>query len=102
MNSTYILALYIPFFDSKNGKVLLSFLISLLHSEFFHLVFEVLNKNFICSCKVEGRRRGRRRGKRRGRREVEKRHRKMGNEEWGEMGRIEGEMERGMVHIRIF
>ena len=98
MNSTYILALYIPFFDSKNGKVLLSFLISLLHSEFFHLVSEVLNKNFIFSCRVEGRRRGRRGG----RRDVEKRHSKMGNEEWGEMGRIEGETERGMVHIRIF
>ena len=88
------MALYIPFFDSKNGKVLLSFLIPLLHPEFFHLVSEVLNKNFICSCRVEGRRRGRR--------EVEERHSKMGKEEWGEMGMIEGgEMERGRVQYAI-
>lgn len=91
------MALDIPFFDSKNGKVLLGFLISPFHLEFFHLVSEVLNKNFICSCRAkEGGEGGGRL-----RRDIVKWEMRNGKRRQGRAER--GEMEEGIIchHIII-
>ena len=57
------MALCVPFFDGKQGKVLLSLLIPPLGLEELHLVLVVLKKVCICSCRMERGRGGGKRGR---------------------------------------